>query len=420
MNLSTENTTHWSLARKLLFRFFACYFLIYCIPSFLNVADVISLKWLWDPAITLAGRLLIRHDFKIEYWPNGSGDTTYNYLQLFVFAVTALIASTIWGIIDRKRDGYDKEQYWLLAVLRYALALNMITYGMAKVIKVQFPDHELFRLDELVGEMSPMGLAWTYMGQSTGYNIFTGLAEAGAGCLLLFYRSRLLGALATMAVMGNVVAMNFFYDIPVKLFSSHLFLIALFITLPDIRRLTNFFVLNKPVPAGNSWHPDWQDKKRRRIYLYIKTPMVALIMGLGIYSAVSVVRGRQVPSVLFGTYEPVSFSTAAGKLPDPLLMMQQWKKMFIERDHMVIGKDSSGQLAGLYEHTDSVRHTFSIWSTSADSVSLHYHIPEDGLLLLSGQVGADSVKITLKKKDPKEYLLISRGFHWINEYPFNR
>jgi hypothetical protein len=30
------------------------------------------------------------------------------------------------------------------------------------------------------------------------------------------------------------------------------------------------------------------------------------------------------------------------------------------------------------------------------------------------------VSIELRQIDPAKFLLFSRGFHWINEYPFNR
>jgi hypothetical protein len=26
----------------------------------------------------------------------------------------------------------------------------------------------------------------------------------------------------------------------------------------------------------------------------------------------------------------------------------------------------------------------------------------------------------MRRKDPSEFLLVNRGFHWINELPFNR
>jgi hypothetical protein len=50
----------------------------------------------------------------------------------------------------------------------------------------------------------------------------------------------------SVGVLSNVVALNFSYDVPVKLFSSHLLGMALFLLIPDARRLVNVFFLNRP------------------------------------------------------------------------------------------------------------------------------------------------------------------------------
>jgi hypothetical protein len=46
------------------------------------------------------------------------------------------------------------------------------------------------------------------------------------GALLLFRRTTTAGALVLIAVLTNIVTLNFSCDVPVKLFSSHLLLMA--------------------------------------------------------------------------------------------------------------------------------------------------------------------------------------------------
>ena len=41
-------------------------------------------------------------------------------------------------------------------------------------------------------------------------------------------------------------------------------------------------------------------------------------------------------------------------------------------------------------------------------------------LTLTGKIGGDSVFIKLKRFDENRFRLVNRGFHWVNEYPFNR
>ena len=59
-----------------------------------------------------------------------------------------------------------------------------------------------------------------FFGFSKGYNLFLGLGEFIAGTLLLHRKTRLIGTLIALSIITNIVAINFFYDIPVKLFSS--------------------------------------------------------------------------------------------------------------------------------------------------------------------------------------------------------
>jgi hypothetical protein len=41
-------------------------------------------------------------------------------------------------------------------------------------------------------------------------------------------------------------------------------------------------------------------------------------------------------------------------------------------------------------------------------------------LSLAGTIKGDSVRVDLKRLDLNSFLLLGRGFHWINERPFNR
>ena len=71
--------------------------------------------------------------------PNGSGDTTYNYVQVFCFLMLALAATAVWTFLDRRRPNYARLHEWLRVYVRFALAVTMISYGAIKVIPSQFP-----------------------------------------------------------------------------------------------------------------------------------------------------------------------------------------------------------------------------------------------------------------------------------------
>src|SRR5262249_15637843 len=144
----------------------------------------------------------------------------------------------------------------------FCLGTAMVGYGAFKLIASQFPAPTLDRLMQTYGESSPMGLLWTFMGASETYTMFVGSAEMIAGILLFPRKTSTLGALMSIGVLSNVVALNFSYDVPVKLYSSHLLAMAIFVLLPDARRVANFFILNRPtevVTMEPLFHrTDWQ------------------------------------------------------------------------------------------------------------------------------------------------------------------
>ena len=79
-----------------------------------------------------------------------------------------------------------------------------------------------------------------------------GFAEIIPGLLLLFRRTVVLGALLAIAVITHIVLVNFSFDIPVKLFSSHLLVFSLVILSPFAVDIFRFFVLHKPVQLSIS------------------------------------------------------------------------------------------------------------------------------------------------------------------------
>lgn len=185
--------------------------------------------------------------------PNGSGDTTQGYVVLSIYFVLALGLGGLWSLAKRRPVGRDASVDLLRSYLRYVLAFAMLGYGLAKVgiDRNQFAEVNSWRLDRTWGETSPMGVVWAFMGSSRPYTIFAGLGEVLAAVLLIWRNTALLGALVAIGVMTNVVMLNFCYDVPVKIYSSHLLVMGLMILVPDVRRLFALFVRNRnPLEAS--------------------------------------------------------------------------------------------------------------------------------------------------------------------------
>ncbi|HWW61910.1 MAG TPA: hypothetical protein VN181_11125, partial [Thermoanaerobaculia bacterium] len=191
------------MAGRVAFRFVFCYFVLYDFPSPLDaVPDIGPFAQLVTDAWARLVQPVAEAVFGVaaDVLPNGSGDTTFNYVQIFVIAMLSAVVTVAWSFLDRNRPDYNRLAGWLRVYLRFVVGVAMISYGAFKVIKAQFPAASLDRLLEPYGDASPMGLLWTFMGASTLYNLFTGAGEMAGGLLLFARRTQLLGALITAAV----------------------------------------------------------------------------------------------------------------------------------------------------------------------------------------------------------------------------
>ena len=266
-------------------RFTVCYWLLYCLPGpFTSViraigqlcnglASVEWMSWLGDGStkiFEISGKLDEGHR-AFESWmahrsadwffgiegqlvpPNDSGDTTMAYLTLLNYFVLALLLATTWTVLLRRIPSRNASVDLLRTYLRYVLALAMLGYGLAKVNMAgnQFPEVNEYRLNNTWGETSPMGLVWGFMGASRPYTIFAGMGEVVAAALLIWRHTALLGAIVAVAVMTNVVMLNYCYDVPVKIDSTHLTLMGLLILVPDARRLLSLLMFQRnPTDQG--------------------------------------------------------------------------------------------------------------------------------------------------------------------------
>lgn len=419
----------WSPATRLLFRFGFSYLVLYNFPFPLDyipyVGEVFTpYDQMWQLLVPWVGSRLFHVD--ATTFPNGSGDTTYGYVQVFCYLVIALLAAAVWSIFDRKRKSYPRLLEGLKIYVRFALAATMISYGAVKVIKSQFPDPSPDRLLQPYGDASPMGLLWTFMGVSAAYNVFSGLSEMIGGLLLAFRRTALLGALVSFGVMLNVVLLNFCYDVPVKLFSSHLLVMAIFLILPDLRRLVDLLVLNRRVEAAGARPFFSRPWLHRGIAVLSTVAVIALtVFHLNRASETSKLYGSLAPKgPLSGIWE-VDEMSIDGQIRPPLVTdTERWRRVFF---------GSSGQFS--VQRMDDFRDRYNLGKAPQEKTgtleltprfglqkksSFAYAQPKPGFLTLQGSLEGHKLQVRLHRVEPPKFLLTTRGFHWINERPFNR
>ncbi len=267
----------WPRAQAVLFRFALVYALLYALPepirSLLRAVDAgcdslawrLDLPWLggapfawigdastwlggaegwWSTALSwLSAHGLTPYPVLVQ--PTGSGDTGLEIARTLVVALASGLAALGWSLLVRRPVGYPRASRWLHLYVRWWLAYVLLLYGVGKLYIGQFGELGDSRLLTTIGDESPMGLLWTFMAASRPYELLTGVLEILPALLLFHRRTALLGALFAAVVLANVVALNWCYDVPVKLYATHLFVAALALMAPWRGALWALFVANR-------------------------------------------------------------------------------------------------------------------------------------------------------------------------------
>jgi len=377
---------------------------------------------------------------RVDIYSPASGDTTFDYVRLLLLIGLVCIGTGVWSAIERRKTPSPWLAEWGLVLLRYRLAFALAGYGWIKVWGRQFGDHGLAKMMLPFGDGSPMGLAWRFMGHSVVYQGFAGGLELLAAMLLLGRRTTTLGAALACVVMANVVLMNFCFDIPVKLFSCELLTFSLILVALDARRVLDVFVFQRATRA-HEFPPHFDDQRielGRKILKgvlvvgYLAGPVFGLIINWG--RAGSTAAHAQ----LRGIYE-VEFLAVDGK-PRPGSIDDHSRPRYVifdrpswftiaEMDHRqhryaldldLVGDEGTMEVTPFLtieetverralpenDRPEVVTHTWAVRRLDPD----HYE--------LEGVLDGHQLEMHLQRRQ-HEFSLTSRGFHWVNELPYN-
>ncbi len=445
----------WKAYQKVAFRFVLIFFVLFIIFMDWSVNPILSHLYYYGPLSTLLDTIIswvatdIFHikDILVSPYDGEHNDRTYVYVLYFTMAVLAVLGTIFWSLLDRKRKSYSVLYYWLTAVMRYYLAFTMFLFGLYKFFKLQFPDLDYYTLTTRVGDMSPMHLAWAFFGHSYEYNVFMGIAEC-ASLLLLFRRTTTLGAVITMGTLANVIAVNYSYDVHAKLYPTALFLIALFLFIRDAKPLFRFFFTGQAIAL-----PAIQAPKFSKRWMQIaKTVSKIIVIGFFLIFAIKgnsdyIQHSKEsydAKSEYSGLYDVESFVVNHDTLAIDNSL--RWHQIIIDGrilEAVRFRGDSVGYINVLVERKELrlygepvnfAKNRQEIYNEKGlsddtwmkmDSIllarqkisSFQFDMEDGTTLNLQGTIKNDSVFIIAKKRpiDIKDFRLMKRRFHWINE-----
>jgi len=404
-----------SFSNLLLF-FVLSYFFLYCnsgqfLTSFL-------FEWIYTivvpPFASLFGEA---HLTRVNY--TGSGDTPFNYYQVFFMLFVAFVASFFLLFFMRKEKTVKTFLKVVFMLVRYYLIYLMIIYGLSKVFYLQFQYPNDYLLERTLGDMSPMGLMWTFMGYSKGYTMFAGWLEFLAGVFLVFRRTTVLGALMTFGVMLNVFMMNMCYDVPVKLLSFHMTLMGLFLLFPIRKELFGFLFSRDKVVRGKLPFFDYKDTTA--VMFWLKIGLLAFMVIRMSSSHYKTYQKRGATSTFSTKHEVIDHKIFDDSGQEKELYdNDKWKSITSFSPKRLRIEFEDNRVRGYDIIIDEEVQTLKIKrDAEIEYETLRYIRDTSGIYHFNGTMFNDSLSIRMKKSD-KDFLLKTRGFHWMQDQAFNR
>jgi hypothetical protein len=415
----------WPFAKRFAFTFTCTFVVLQNVPFPFDYVPAFWKTIIWtDNLWNIGVAPMAKYVFHVTTREPGGGDSVWRYVEVALFFAIALAGGLLWAALDRKRSHNERAYELFRIYLRYALAAAMIAYGAMKIIQSQFAPPTLDRLVTPFGSSSPMGILWAFMGVSKAYNVFTGAIELTSGILLTFRRTTLLGALVAAGAMANVVALNYSYDVSVKIYSTQLLLEAIVLIAPDARRLLDFFLFNRAIGSGEV-RPLFRKRAFQTGSLVVRTLLVAWFVAFTFHDVVetSKVAGLAQRSPLRGVWEVNELMDNGVARPPLTTDATRWRRAVFDNPTNMSFFLMNDTRTRYNSKLDAKTHTLKLRNREnrSEVMTLTYARPSPRVLTLDGVVSGHALHAKCDLSDVYEKpLLLTRGFHWVNELPVNR
>jgi hypothetical protein len=334
--------------------------------------------------------------------------------------VIATAATVVWSLLDRSRENYTELHKWFRLFVRFALAGRMISYGVVKVFLLQMRYPSLTRLLQPFGTLSPYGVLVNFIGSAPAYEIFTGCAMIAAGLLLIVPRTATLGAVISLADMIQVFMLAMTYDVTAKLFAVHLILLSCFLLAPDVPRLVRFFLLRRTTSLSTEAQL-FRGVRANRIALAAQIILGLWLVGMychycwGIWNTLG--GGRSLPA-LYGIWEVRQMSIDDQPRPPLLTDSTRWRRAIFDFPDRMAFQRLDDSFAPYGASVSLPDRTLALTKKGDKNwtASFTFQRPAGDQLILDGRMDNHQVHMELQLIDRNSFLLVSRGFHWIQEF----
>jgi hypothetical protein len=211
-----------------------------------------------------------------------------------------------------------------------------------------------------------------------------------------------------LPVTANVVLLNFCYDIGVKVESSHLLFMVIFLLAPDLKRLGSV-VLGRAVDALPP--PVTAPSNIRWVGTAARLTFVVSLIGTDVLANMDVVDRLRSRHPLYGAYEVESESTPKNVR---LAMIDEINVFAIQTI------DGSLHRFRIDRSSSSESLTLRPFRDPTSTCRIAYRRLGTDRLIVEGTIEGEPVELYLRKVPMPTFVLKTRGFHWVNAgYPFD-
>lgn len=157
----------------------------------------------------------------------------------FATVITAVVYALIWQA--RKTNNPSTLAFWQ-GLIRYGVAFDLAEFGWAKICHLQL-EMPMSKLDLPYNVFSPSDLFWNFFSFSYLFGCIIAALQIVGAMLLLFHRTRLVGAFILLPLLANILLMDIFYQIgySVVVHASIMMAGILYFLVIEFKRLREFF-----------------------------------------------------------------------------------------------------------------------------------------------------------------------------------
>lgn len=341
-----------------------------------------------------------------------TSDSKRAYLLIAVLLICSVTISMFLHQFQFSEKKRIKLLFYIRIIATYYLACILLKYGFDKLFKCQFYLPEPNILNTKLGNLDKDILFWSSMGSSYSYSVFMGVMEIIPGLLLFFRKSRNIGLLLAIGVFVNVVAVNFSFDISVKLYSIFLLTLTIFLFSPVITPLWKLLANNHTNTINDEKIiPSFYPKKSKTGIVKACFIAVILLESLYPYLKSGNFNDDKFPRpVLHGAYE-LQYSLIGN---DTVSNQEStFKQIFIHRDGYLIFEDQNNVMFDFKLSINEAKKQFILTDYNSQKQAFEYTYSSlTNQLKLKLHSSTKSEVYILKKIEWRKMPLLQKQFHW--------